>query len=75
MGHLCNSKVELETQSGRAKRVKRTPTGRTKADGTDTLDAVDAAQKTIRELHNGRDPNRPTGPAQELIYIIVSIAR
>ena len=53
------AKRGLGTQS---ERVKRIPSSPANADGSDALDAVHVAQKTIQELHIGKEPDRPTNP-------------
>ena len=45
-----------------SERVKCLPSSPAKADVTDALDAVHVAQKTLQELHNGQEPDRPTSP-------------
>ena len=53
------AKRGLGTQS---ERVKRSPSSPANADDTVAVDAVYIPQKTIQELHNGKEPDRPTNP-------------
>ena len=53
------AKRGLATQS---ERVERIPSSPANENGTDALDAVHVPQKTIRELHSGKETDKTTNP-------------